>query len=520
MFNMKRRALISVSDKTGVVDFARELAELGFEIVSTGGTAKAITDAGIPCTGVSDITGFPECLDGRVKTLHPAIHAGVLAMRSNPEHMKQIEQLGVVPIDVVCINLYPFKQTILKEGVTLEEAIENIDIGGPTMIRAAAKNWQDVAVVVDPADYGEIIAQLKADGEVSKDMKFRLAGKVFEHTAQYDSMINAYLREQRGETELPDALSLTYEKVQDMRYGENPHQSAAFYKEINCPKNSLAAAKQLHGKELSYNNINDANGALDVLKEFGWDEPCAVAVKHANPCGVSLGGSIYEAYVNAYNSDPVSIFGGIVALNREVDEQTARELAKIFLEIIIAPSFSQEALDILTAKKNIRLLELPRLADKNSPEALDMKKVVGGLLVQKLDTEILPQDVELKCVTKREPTEEELKQLLFAWKVVKHVKSNGIALAKDNMTVGVGPGQTNRVTALELAIKYAGDRAAGSVMGSDAFFPFSDCVEAAAKAGITAIIQPGGSIRDEDSIKAADEAGIAMVFTSMRHFKH
>lgn len=517
---MKRRALLSVSDKTGVVDFARELSALGFEIVSTGGTAKAVKQAGIECTEVSEITGFPECLDGRVKTLHPAIHAGVLAMRSNPEHMKQLEQLNVVPIDVVCINLYPFKATILKEGVTLEDAIENIDIGGPTMIRAAAKNWQDVAVVVDPSDYSEIIAQLKANGEVSKDMKFRLAGKVFEHTAQYDSMINAYLREQRHETELPDALSLTYEKVQDMRYGENPHQKAAFYKEIKCPANSLAAAKQLHGKELSYNNINDTNGALDVLKEFGWDEPCAVAVKHANPCGVGLGADIHEAYMNAYNSDPVSIFGGIVALNREVDVATAEELAKIFLEIIVAPSFSKEALEILTKKKNIRLLELPRLADKNDSEALDMKKVVGGLLVQKLDTVILPDDVELKCVTKRQPTEEEMKQLLFVWKVVKHVKSNGIALAKDNMTVGVGPGQTNRITALELAIKYAGERAQGSVMGSDAFFPFRDCLDAAAKAGITAIIQPGGSIRDEESIQAADEAGIAMVFTSMRHFKH
>lgn len=517
---MKKRALISVSDKTGAVDFARELNALGFEVISTGGTAKAIADAGIAVTEVSDITGFPECLDGRVKTLHPMIHAGVLAMRSNPDHMKQIKELGVTPIDVVAINLYPFKATILKEPpVSLEVAIENIDIGGPTMIRAAAKNWQDVAVVVDPKDYETVIAEYKANGEVSKETKFKLAGKVFEHTAQYDALINAYLRKARGESPLADNLTLTYEKVQGMRYGENPHQNAAFYKEIGNADNTLAAAEQLHGKELSYNNINDANGALDLLKEFGEVKPTAVAVKHANPCGVGLGETIHEAYMNAYEADPVSIFGGIVALNREVDAETASELAKIFLEIIIAPSFTDEALEILTQKKNIRLLKLPNCAKANTKGTLDMKKVVGGLLVQELDTEIMDED-DLKCVTKRQPTAEEMEQLKFAWKIVKHVKSNGIALVKDNASVGIGPGQTNRITALELAIKYAGDKVEGSVMGSDAFFPFSDCVEAAQKAGITAIIQPGGSIRDEDSIKAADEAGIAMVFTGMRHFKH
>ncbi|MDR1565243.1 MAG: bifunctional phosphoribosylaminoimidazolecarboxamide formyltransferase/IMP cyclohydrolase [Oscillospiraceae bacterium] len=517
---MKKRALISVSDKTGAVDFARELNSLGFEVLSTGGTAKAIAEAGIAVTEVSSITGFPECLDGRVKTLHPMIHAGILAMRSNSEHMKQIEELGVTPIDVVAINLYPFKATILKQPpVELEEAIENIDIGGPTMIRAAAKNWQDVAVIVDPSDYAKVIEEYKVNGEVAKETKFKLAGKVFEHTAQYDALINSYLRKARGESPLAQNLTLTYEKVQEMRYGENPHQSAAFYKEIGNNSNTLAAAKQLHGKELSYNNINDANGALDLLKEFGTEKPAAVAVKHANPCGAGLGKDIYEAYINAYNADPVSIFGGIVALNRTVDKATAEELAKIFLEIIIAPAYDADALEILTQKKNIRLLELPDCAAANSKDTLDMKKVVGGLLVQQLDTELLNED-ELKVVTKRIPTAEELEQLKFVWKVVKHVKSNGIALAKDNMTVGIGPGQTNRITALELAIKYAGDKAKGSVMGSDAFFPFSDCVEAAKNAGITAIIQPGGSIRDEDSIKAADEAGIAMVFTGMRHFKH
>lgn len=514
---MKKRALISVSDKTGVVEFAKALEQLDFEIVSTGGTAKALADAGIKVTGISEVTGFPECLDGRVKTLHPLVHAGILAMRSNPEHMRQVDALGVTLIDVVAINLYPFKATILKPDVTLEEAIENIDIGGPTMIRAAAKNWQDVAVVVDPADYGKVIEEMKAGG-VTKQTKFALAGKVFEHTAAYDALINNYLRKQRGEDPFPEQFTMTYEKVQQMRYGENPHQKAAFYQEVGNFDNTLAAAQQLHGKELSYNNINDANGALDVLKEFGYDKPCAVGVKHANPCGVGVGDTIYDAYMKAYNSDPVSIFGGIVALNREVDEKTAQELAKIFLEIIIAPSFTEQAFEILSKKKNIRLLKLKNPAGANSEDMLDMKKVAGGLLVQQLDTKLL--DGELKVVTKRAPTEEEMQQLLFAWRIVKHVKSNGIALAKDFQTVGVGPGQTNRVTALDLAIKYGGENVKGSVMASDAFFPFSDCVEHAQAAGITAIIQPGGSIRDEDSIKACDEAGIAMVFTGMRHFKH
>ncbi len=516
---MKKRAIISVSNKNGLVEFAKDLLEVGYEILSTGGTAKALTDAGIKCTGVSDITGFPECLDGRVKTLHPSIHAGILAMRNNPEHMKQLAELNITPIDIVCINLYPFKQTILKKDVSLEEAIENIDIGGPTMLRAAAKNWQDVTVVVNPADYNIVISELKSNGEISLKTKFRLAGVVFEHTAQYDALISNYLRIQRGENVFPDNLTLTYEKVQEMRYGENPHQQAAFYREIGADSNSLAGSKQIHGKELSYNNINDANGALDIIKEFGYETPVAVAVKHANPCGVGTGKSIYEAYMNAYSADSVSIFGGIVALNREVDEKTAVELGKIFLEIIIAPSFASEAINILSAKKNIRLIELPDLAKPNSSACLDMKKVAGGLLVQQLDTKLINES-DLKCVSNRQPTEDELKQLIFAWKVVKHVKSNGICLVKDNMTVGIGPGQTNRITALELAIKYAGKNTVGSVMGSDAFFPFSDCVETAQKAGITAIIQPGGSIHDEDSIKAANDAGIAMLFTGMRHFKH
>ncbi len=387
------------------------------------------------------------------------------------------------------------------------------------MIRGAAKNWQDVAVVIDPADYPLILQELREKGAVSRETKFQLATKVFEQTAQYDALIAQYLRKVSGKNDFPEKLTLTYEKRQDMRYGENPHQPAAFYAEIGAPSNTLTAAKQLHGKALSYNNINDANGALDLLKEFGNAVPTVAAVKHANPCGVATGSTLTEAYLRAYAADPVSIFGGIVALNRIVDVATATELAKIFLEIIIAPGYDPEALAILEKKKNIRLLALPDLSKANDPHTLDMRKVVGGLLVQKLDTFLLDEKT-LKCVTKRQPTTEELKELHFVWKVVKHTKSNGIALSKDQQTVGIGPGQTNRITALELAIKYGGDNVKGSVMGSDAFFPFSDCVEAADKAGITAIIQPGGSIRDEDSIKAADKAGIAMVFTGYRHFKH
>lgn len=512
---MKKRALLSVSDKTGIVEFAKELEALGYEIVSTGGTAKAIKEAGVAVTGISDITGFPECLDGRVKTLHPMVHAGILAMRDNPEHMKQLEELDVTPIDVIAINLYPFKATILKEGVELEEAIENIDIGGPTMIRAAAKNWQDVAVIVDPSDYGKVIEGLK-DDSLSRDDKFKLALKVFEHTAAYDALICNYLRSKTDLPILPDKMTKTFEKVQDMRYGENPHQQAAFYREVGHFEGTLVEAKQLHGKELSFNNINDTNGALDTLKEF--DTTCVVAVKHANPCGVGLGDSVYEAYMNAYNCDPVSIFGGIVACNREIDKATAEEIHKIFVEIVIAPSFSKEAIEILEQKQNIRLLELPGIAIKNNGKMLDMKKVAGGLIVQTIDDKVY--DGELKCVTKRQPTKEELEQLDLAWRTVKHTKSNGITLVKDKGTIGIGPGQVNRVTALKVAINYAGEKAKGAVMASDAFFPFGDCVEEAHKAGITAIIQPGGSIRDEESIELCNKYDIAMVFTGIRHFKH
>ncbi len=514
---MIKRALISVSDKTGIVGLASELTKYGVEIVSTGGTAKTLADAGIKVVNVSDITGFPECLDGRVKTLHPAVHGGLLAMRSNPEHMKQIKDLGIEPIDMVIINLYPFKQTILKGHIELDEAIENIDIGGPTMLRAAAKNYQDVVVVVDPADYSMVLEELKNSREISVKTKFKLAYKVFEHTSHYDTLIAKYLRDKLGEEFFPETLSLTFEKVQEMRYGENPHQKAVFYKEVGANIGCLTNAKQLHGKELSYNNINDTNGALELLKEF--DEPTVVACKHANPCAVASSSDIYDAYVKAYEADPVSIFGGIIAANREIDARTAEEINKIFVEIVIAPSFSQEAVQVLAQKKNIRLLQLDNISAKLPAGTYDMKKVAGGLLVQNYNNELVNTD-ELKCVTEAQPTPELMEDLIFAMKVVKHTKSNGIALAKGKQSIGVGPGQTNRVMAAKIAIEYGGERTKGAVLASDAFFPFPDCVEAAAAAGITAIIQPGGSLKDQESIDACNKYGIAMVFTGMRHFKH
>lgn len=521
------RALISVSDKTGIVEFAKSLTDLGVEIISTGGTAKQLTEAGVDVIGISEVTGFPECLDGRVKTLDPHIHAGILAMRSNEEHMAQIKELGVTPIDLVVVNLYPFKQTILKEGVALEDAIENIDIGGPTMLRSAAKNYQDVSVIIDPADYETVLTQIREQGKVSVDTNFYLSSKVFEHTAHYDTLIATYMRKQRGATDLPDVVTMTFEKVQDMRYGENHHQKAAFYKEVGANKGMLSAANQLHGKELSFNNINDTNGALELLKEF--DEPAVVACKHANPCGVGAAGNVYDAYMKAYNSDPKSIFGGIVVTNQEVDEATAEEMNKIFLEIVVAPSFSQAALDVLQKKKNIRLLELKDIETKQGDTAYDMKKVGGGLIIQTIDNKLFKEDENgemiFKVVTDRQPTEEEVADMKFAWKLVKHAKSNGIAIGKDKQSLGVGPGQVNRIWALEQAIDHAKEALGaevlkGSAMASDAFFPFNDCVEAAHQAGITAIIQPGGSMKDQDSIDLCNEYGMTMVFTEMRHFKH
>lgn len=514
---MIKRALISVSDKNGIVELAAELQKQGVEIISTGGTAKTLAAAGIKVTNISDITGFPECLDGRVKTLHPMVHGGLLAIRGNEDHMRQIKELGIEPIDLVVINLYPFKQTILKGNVELEEAIENIDIGGPTMLRAAAKNYQDVVVVVDPSDYTKVLDEMKTSDEISIKTKFKLAYKVFEHTSHYDTLIAKYLRDRLGEEFFPETLSLTFEKAQEMRYGENPHQKAVFYREVGANIGCITNSRQLHGKELSYNNINDANGAIELLKEF--DEPTAVVVKHANPCGVASAASIKNAYVLAYEADPVSAFGGIVAANREIDAATAEEISKVFYEIVIAPSFTEEALQILQKKKNIRLLKLDNISAKLPAGTYDMKKVAGGLLVQNYNNELVNMD-EMKCVTDVKPTDEQMEDLIFAMKVVKHTKSNGIALAKANQSVGIGPGQTTRVTSLKIAIDYGKERTEGSVMASDAFFPFADCVEAAYVAGIRAIIQPGGSVRDQESIDACNNYGIAMIFTGMRHFKH
>ena len=510
------RALISVSDKTGVIEFAQQLEKLGVKVISTGGTATTLANNGVDVIGISDVTGFPECLDGRVKTLHPAVHGGILAMREKPEHMKQIADLGIETIDIVAINLYPFKATIMKEGVSLEECIENIDIGGPTMLRSAAKNHKDVVVICDPADYGAVVKELEETGTVSYDTKYRLALKVFQHTAAYDAMISDYLRKQIG-APLPDQLTLTFEKKQSLRYGENPHQSASYYAEIQPAKGDLVMAEQLHGKELSFNNINDTNGAVECLKEF--DEPAVVAVKHANPCGVAVADTIAEAYRKAYEADPVSIFGGIVAANRPIDAETAAEINKIFIEIVIAPDFTEEALAILTQKKNIRLLKLPQIADPIEKGTITLKKVGGGLLIQDMDTDIYEEEA-LKVVTDRAPSEQELADMKFGMKVVKHIKSNGIVMVKNGKTIAVGPGQVNRIWAVENCIKQATDDINGAVLASDAFFPFDDCVTAAAGAGIAAIIQPGGSIRDEDSIKKANELGIAMVFSGMRHFKH
>ena len=519
---MVKRALISVSDKTGIVEFAQKLNDLGVSIISTGGTFKVLKEAGIPVINISDVTGLPECLDGRVKTLHPNIHAGLLAMRSNPEHMKQVEELNVELIDMVVVNLYPFKQTIMKPDVTLADAIENIDIGGPTMLRAAAKNYQDVSVVIDPTDYEQVLSEIKETGAVSVKTNFYLAAKVFNHTAYYDTMIANYLRDKAGLPKYPDTISMTFEKVQDMRYGENPHQSAAFYKEVGNSDGMLSGIEQLHGKELSFNNINDLHGALELLKEFD-EEPTVVACKHSNPCGVASGKDIHEAYVRAYNTDPVSIFGGILCANRKIDKATAEEISKIFLEIVLAPDFDDDALEVLEQKKNIRLLKLKDVMKKQPETAYDVKKVSGGILIQDIDSKLLGD--ELKVVTDRKPTEKEMEDLLFTWKVVKFTKSNGIAIGKDKQSVGIGPGQVNRIWATEQAIDHGtkqlgADVVKGAVLASDAFFPFDDCVEAAHKAGITAIIQPGGSKRDQDSIDACNKYGIAMVFTGMRHFRH
>jgi len=508
-----KRALISVSDKRGVVEFAKALHAHGVEIVSTGGTMKTLKEAGLPVIYVTEVTGFPEIMDGRVKTLNPYIHGGILAIRDNAAHRAAMEQHGITGIDMVVVNLYPFRQTIAKPDVTLEDAVENIDIGGPAMIRAAAKNFNDVTVIVNPERYPDVLTELAAQGGVGARLRMRLAQEAFNHTAVYDSCIAAYLEKQLGEADFPTAVNVNLERVQSLRYGENPHQKAAFYREVGAT-GGIANARQLHGKELSFNNIVDLEAAQAIVCEF--EEPAATIIKHTNPCGTGIGATIAEAYAKAYAADPVSAFGGIIALNRTVDEATAQKISEIFIEAVVAPGFSDAALAVLKQKKNIRLLEADFALAAGS---WDYKKVSGGLLIQQTDL-YDPDQGDMKVVTERKPSADEWRQLQFAWKVVKHVKSNAIVLATGDRTVGVGAGQMNRVGAAGIAAAQAGELAQGAVLASDAFFPFRDTVDLAAKAGIKAIIQPGGSVQDEQSIQAANEHGIAMVFTGTRHFKH
>jgi len=513
-----KRALISVSDKAGIVEFAKGLHELSIEIISTGGTAKMIKDAGIPAIEVSQYTGFPEMLDGRVKTLHPKIHGGLLALRDNPEHMKQLQEHKIGLIDMVVINLYPFEKVIQKKDVKLEEAIENIDIGGPSMLRSAAKNFRSVAVICNPAKYKDILQEMKNNnGIISDSVLINLAVEVFNVTSRYDSVIYNFLSQKltpKELTKLPKDLILRFSKLQDLRYGENPHQAAAFYSDVDKTV-GLAGVKQLHGKELSFNNILDLQAASEIAKEF--DEPAAVVIKHNNPCGVAQDKTLSEAYLRAWKCDDVSAFGGIVGLNREVDVKTAKVIGKSgFLECIIAPGYQGGALEILKEKKNLRIMEMP--IDGEGKD-FDLKRVSGGLLVQEKDDKMVSEK-DLKAVTKKKPTAKQIKGLLFAWRVVKHVKSNAIVLVKDTQTVGIGPGQTSRVESVIIATRKAGKKSKGSLLASDAFFPKADGIQMAARAGVVAIIQPGGSISDEEIIKACDKYKIAMVFTGMRHFRH
>jgi phosphoribosylaminoimidazolecarboxamide formyltransferase/IMP cyclohydrolase len=512
------RALVSVSDKTGVLEFCRGLNQLGIELLSTGGTAKLLAEHNVPVTEVSDYTGFPEMMDGRVKTLHPKVHGGILGRRGIDDAV--MADSGIKPIDMVVVNLYPFEQTIANPDCDLETAIENIDIGGPTMIRAAAKNHDDVAIVVDPADYSAILAELQTDVSLSHATRFNLALKSFEHTARYDTAIATYLGKINN-SGFPDTLNLQFHRLQTMRYGENPHQNAAFYQEKNPPVGSIAAAKQLQGKELSYNNIADADAALECVKAFP-EQPACVIVKHANPCGVAISDDILGAYNLAYATDPTSAFGGIIAFNRELDEKTAAEIAaRQFVELIIAPAVSEGAKAALAKKQNVRVLECGYW-DAINPAALDFKRVAGGLLVQDKDIGSITAD-DVKVVTQRAPSEQELADLLFAWRVAKFVKSNAIVYVKNGQTIGVGAGQMSRVYSAKIAgIKAAdeGLEVPGSVMASDAFFPFRDGIDAAAAAGVTAVIHPGGSMRDQEVIDAANEHNIAMVLTGMRHFRH
>ncbi len=509
------RALVSVSDKTGLVPFVQGLKELGWTIIATGGTQKLLESSGVQTVGISEVTGFPEILDGRVKTLHPKVHGGILARRDLPAHMQVLQEQGIGTIDLVCVNLYPFRQTIAKEGVSMEDAIENIDIGGPSMVRSAAKNWRDVTIVCDPADYGKVLEELRANGKTSDDTRLKLSAKAYTHTAEYDMCIASWMRAQAG---LNEKLFLEYDLKQGLRYGENPHQAAKFYAAMQPAPYSLAFARQIQGKELSYNNIQDANAALNVLRDFS-DKPFCVALKHMNPCGAAVGATIEEAWQVAYEADKVSIYGGIVGVNRELTAEVALGMKPIFLEIVIAPSFTPEALEILSAKKNLRVLEVPMAPEAQAP--MQYVGVNGGMLAQQLDTAVEAVKEEM-CVTKVKPTAAQMGDLDFGWRIVKHVKSNAIAVVRDGHTIGVGAGQTNRVGSAEIALKQA--QAAGFteglILASDGFLPFDDTVALAAQYGVSAIVQPGGSIRDEDAIAKADELGITMLFTGIRHFKH
>ena len=516
----KRFALLSVSDKTGIVDLARALAGLGFSILSTGGTAKLLEKEGVAATEVSAHTGFPEMLDGRVKTLHPRIHGGLLARRDLHAHVAAIRDAGIPPIDVLVVNLYPFQATVADPDCRLEDAIENIDIGGPAMLRSAAKNHGSVAVVVDPADYARVLDELRASGAVSAATRFALAKKVFAHTAAYDGAIANYLTsldEGGARRPYPDVLSLQFHKVQDMRYGENPHQSAAFYRDPSPVPGGLAGYRQVQGKELSYNNVADSDAAWECVKSFS--APACVIVKHANPCGVAVGATLEEAYRKAFKTDPVSAFGGILAFNRALDRAAAEAIGGQFAEVVIAPRIEPEARELLAKKSTLRVLEVP-LA--HEAQAHELKRVGGGLLVQSPDVKPVGAK-DLKVATNKTPTEAEVEDLLFAWTVAQHVKSNAIVYAKDGMTLGVGAGQMSRVDSARIAAakaKEAGLSLAGSCAASDAFFPFRDGLDVVVDAGATAVIQPGGSVRDDEVIGAANERGIAMVFTGVRHFRH
>jgi phosphoribosylaminoimidazolecarboxamide formyltransferase / IMP cyclohydrolase len=517
-----KRALLSVSDKTGIVDFAGELAGLGVELLSTGGTAALLRKEGLKVMDVSEFTGSPEILGGRVKTLHPKVHGGILGMRDNPEHIRQMEENDISSIDMVVVNLYPFEATVAKPDCTLEDAVENIDIGGPTMLRSAAKNHRDVAVVVDPADYAPILEEIKNNnGLVGEQTCFHLAVKVFQHTAAYDAAISNYFGCLLGEKKeaFPATFTTQFKKAQNLRYGENPHQSAAFYVEAQVTEPSIATARQIQGKELSYNNIGDTDAALECIKQFT-EGPACVIVKHANPCGVAYGGDLLDAYKRAFATDPESAFGGIIVFNGELDAATAQAIVdQQFVEVIISPQVTADAAAVVAAKKNVRLLECGQWSSTPA-KRLELKRVNGGLLVQDADLELLS---ETRVVTERQPSAKELEDLLFTWRVAKFVKSNAIVYGKDRMTIGVGAGQMSRINSARIAAikaEQAGLEVKGSVMASDAFFPFRDGIDAAAGVGVTAIIQPGGSIRDEEVIQAANEHNIAMVFTAMRHFRH